>query len=76
VEAWRMRAVCCVKAGERVHALEAGFNALDAGLTIDESMSMNSNLRPVVEWMVSQVCAFDRRRDKLSEKVAALRGGS
>ncbi|RAQ86317.1 hypothetical protein A4G86_05525 [Burkholderia pseudomallei] len=76
VEAWRMSAVCWEKAGEREHALEAGFNALDAGLTIDESMRMNSNLRPVVEWMVSQVGAFDRRRDKLSEKVAALRGGS
>lgn len=75
VEAWRMSAVCWEKAGEREHALGAGFNALDAGLTIDESMRMNSNLRPVVEWMVSQVGAFDRRRDKLSEKVAALRGG-
>ncbi|KVT57077.1 tetratricopeptide repeat protein [Burkholderia ubonensis] len=76
VEAWRMSAVCWEKAGEREHALEAGFNALDAGLMIDESMRVNSNLRPVVEWMVSQIGVFDRRRDALSEKVAALRGGS
>ncbi|KVN49361.1 hypothetical protein [Burkholderia ubonensis] len=75
VEAWRMSAVCWEKAGEREHALEAGFNALDAGLMIDESMRVNSNLRPVVEWMVSQVGAFDRRRNALSAKVAALRGG-
>ncbi len=75
VEAWRMSAVCWERAGEREHALEAGFNALDAGLMIDESMRVNSNLRLVVEWMVSQVGAFDRRRGELSEKVAALRGG-
>ncbi|KUZ74815.1 hypothetical protein [Burkholderia ubonensis] len=75
VEAWRVSAVCWGKAGEREHALEAGFNALDAGLMIDESMRVNSNLRSVVEWMVSQVGAFDRRRDKLSETIAALRGG-
>ncbi|WP_321872352.1 hypothetical protein [Burkholderia ubonensis] len=75
VEAWRMSAVCWERAGEREHALEAGFNALDAGLLIDESMRVNSNLRFVVEWMVAQVGAFDRRRGELSEKVAALRGG-
>ncbi|CAJ3258736.1 Uncharacterised protein [Burkholderia pseudomallei] len=75
VEAWRMSAVCWEKAGEREHALEAGFNALDAGLLIDESMRLNSNLRLVVEWMVKQVGAFDRRRSELSDKVAALRGG-
>ncbi|KVD67511.1 hypothetical protein WL01_31520 [Burkholderia ubonensis] len=75
VEAWRMSAVCWELAGEREHALEAGFNALDAGLLIDESMRVNSNLRFVVEWMVAQVGAFDRRRGELSEKVAALRGG-
>lgn len=75
VEAWRMSAVCWERAGEREHALEAGFNALDAGLMIDESIRANSNLRLVVEWMVSQVGAFDRRRGELGEKVAALRGG-
>ncbi|TCW75946.1 hypothetical protein C5O80_37010 [Burkholderia sp. SRS-46] len=75
VEAWRMSAVCWERAGAREHALEAGFNALDAGLMIDESIRVNSNLRLVVEWMVSQVGAFDRRRGELSEKVAALRGG-
>lgn len=75
VEAWRMGAVCWDKAGEREHALEAGLNALDAGLLIDESMRASSNLRLVVEWMVKQVGAFDRRRGELSEKVAALRGG-
>ncbi|KVG73166.1 hypothetical protein [Burkholderia ubonensis] len=75
VEAWRMSAVCWERAGEREHALEAGFNALDAGLLIDESMRVNSNLRFVVEWMAAQVGAFDRRRGELSEKVAALRGG-
>lgn len=74
VEAWRMSAVCWERAGEREHALEAGFNALDAGLMLDESMRMKGNLRLVVEWMVSQVGAFDRRRGELSEKVAALRG--
>jgi hypothetical protein len=74
VEAWRMSAVCWEKAGEREQALEAGFNALDAGLMIDESMRVNSNLLPVVEWMVSQMGAFDRRRDELSKRVAALRG--
>ncbi|SAK83119.1 hypothetical protein AWB78_04092 [Caballeronia calidae] len=75
VEAWRMSAVCWERAGEREHALEAGFDALDAGLMLDESMRMKGNLRLVVEWMVSQVGAFDRRRAELSEKVAALRGG-
>ncbi|KVQ94639.1 hypothetical protein [Burkholderia ubonensis] len=75
VEAWRMSAVCWERAGEREHALEAGFNALDAGLMIDESMRANSNLPLVVEWMVSQLGALDRRRNALSEKVAALRGG-
>ena len=75
VEAWRMSAVCWEKAGEREHALEAGFNALDAGLMIDEPMRANSNLPLVVEWMVSQLGALDRRRNALSEKVAALRGG-
>ncbi|WP_321809743.1 hypothetical protein [Burkholderia sp. BCC1985] len=75
VEAWRMSAVCWERAGEREHALEAGFNALDAGLMIDEPMRANSNLSMVVEWMVSQLGARDRRRNALSEKVAALRGG-
>lgn len=75
VEAWRMSAVCWEKAGEREHALEAGFNALDAGLLIDESMRVNSNLRLVVEWMASQVGAFDRRRSELAQKVAALSVG-
>ncbi|RQR54905.1 hypothetical protein DIE19_24890 [Burkholderia sp. Bp9126] len=75
VEAWRMSAVCWERAGEREHALEAGFNALDAGLMIDESIRATSNLRLVVEWMVSQVGAFDRRRGELGDKVAALRGG-
>ncbi|MDR3100371.1 MAG: hypothetical protein LBV73_25310 [Paraburkholderia sp.] len=75
VEAWRMGAVCWEKAGEREHALEAGFNALDAGLLIDESMRAQSNLRLVVEWLVKQIGAFDSRRGELSEKVAALRGG-
>ncbi|OJA79452.1 hypothetical protein BGV72_05680 [Burkholderia ubonensis] len=75
VEAWRMSAVCWERAGEREHALEAGFNALDAGLMIDEQMRANSNLPLVVEWMVSQLGALDRRRNALSEKVAALRGG-
>ncbi|WP_175754539.1 hypothetical protein [Burkholderia ambifaria] len=75
VEAWRMSAVCWERAGEREHALEAGFNALDAGLMIDEPMRANSNLPMVVEWMVSQLGAMDRRRNALSAKVAALRGG-
>ncbi|RQS23415.1 hypothetical protein [Burkholderia sp. Bp8998] len=75
VEAWRMSAVCWERAGEREHALEAGFNALDAGLMIDEPMRANSNLPMVVEWMVSQLGVQDRRRNALSEKVAALRGG-
>lgn len=76
VEAWRMSAVCWEKAGEREHALEAGFKALDAGVLIDESIRLKSNLRLVVEWMVEQVGAFDkRRRQALSDKVAALRGG-
>lgn len=75
VEAWRMSAVCWERAGEREHALEAGFNALDAGLMIDESMRANSNLPLVVEWMVAQLGALDRRRNALREKVAALRGG-
>ncbi|MGN6260232.1 MAG: hypothetical protein ACTHNO_05805 [Ralstonia sp.] len=75
VEAWRMSAVCWEKAGESEHALEAGFNALDAGLLMGESMRLNSNLRFVVEWMVKQVGAFDQRRNELSDKVAALRGG-
>ncbi|MGU7784987.1 hypothetical protein [Burkholderia sp. PU8-34] len=75
VEAWRMSAVCWERAGEREHALEAGFNALDAGLMIDEPMRANSNLPLVVEWMVSQLGMLDRRRNALSEKVAALRGG-
>ncbi|MCA3810177.1 MAG: hypothetical protein IOC33_17960, partial [Burkholderia sp.] len=57
------------------HALEAGFNALDAGLMVDEPMRANSNLPMVVEWMVSQLGMQDRRRNALSEKVAALRGG-
>ncbi|MFL9860559.1 hypothetical protein PQR72_33310 [Paraburkholderia madseniana] len=75
VEAWRMSAVCWEKAGAREHALEAGFNALDAGLMIDESIRVNSNLRLVVEWMVKQVDVFDKRRSELSGKVAALRCG-
>ncbi|CAE6834966.1 hypothetical protein R75465_06443 [Paraburkholderia aspalathi] len=75
VEAWRMSAVCWERAGEREHALEAGFNALDAGLMIDEPMRANSNLPLVVEWMASQLGAVDRRRNALREKVAALRGG-
>ncbi|AXK62533.1 hypothetical protein [Burkholderia sp. IDO3] len=75
VEAWRMSAVCWERAGEREHALEAGFNALDAGLMLDDATRVNSNLQLVVEWMVSQVGAFDRHRAALSEKVAALRGG-
>ncbi|MBR8175446.1 hypothetical protein [Burkholderia ambifaria] len=75
VEAWRMSAVCWERAGEREHALEAGFNALDAGLMIDEPMRANSNLPMVVEWMVSQLGAMDRRRNALNAKVAALRGG-
>ncbi|MBN3837076.1 hypothetical protein [Burkholderia sp. Ac-20344] len=75
VEAWRMSAVCWERAGEREHALEAGFNALDAGLMIDEPMRANSNLPMVIEWMVSQLGTMDRRRNALSEKVAALRGG-
>ncbi|MBN3780679.1 hypothetical protein G3O06_24500 [Burkholderia sp. Ac-20345] len=75
VEAWRMSAVCWERAGEREHALEAGFNALDAGLMIDEPMRANSNLPMVVEWMVSQLGVQDRRRNALSEKVAALRSG-
>ncbi|WP_321840143.1 hypothetical protein [Burkholderia cepacia] len=75
VEAWRMSAVCWARAGERDHALEAGFNALDAGLMIDEPMRANSNLPMVVEWMVSQLGVQDRRRSALSEKVAALRSG-
>nr|WP_175799176.1 hypothetical protein [Burkholderia anthina] len=76
VEAWRMSAVCWERAGEREHALDAGFNALDAGLMIDEPMRANSNLPLVVEWMASQLGAMDRRRHAaLSEKVAALRGG-
>ncbi|KHK55471.1 hypothetical protein PI86_13270 [Burkholderia sp. A9] len=75
VEAWRMSAVCWERAGAREHALEAGFNALDAGLMIDEPMRANSNLPLVVEWMASQIGAMDRRRNALSEKVAALRGG-
>ncbi|WP_322027277.1 hypothetical protein [Burkholderia sp. BCC1977] len=75
VEAWRMSAVCWERAGAREHALEAGFNALDAGLMIDEPMRANSNLPLVVEWMASQLGAMDRRRHALSEKVAALRGG-
>ncbi|MGU7768715.1 tetratricopeptide repeat protein [Burkholderia sp. MR1-5-21] len=75
VEAWRMSAVCWERAGEREHALEAGFNALDAGLMIGEPMRVNSSLPLVVEWMVSQLGALDRRRKALSEKVAALRGG-
>lgn len=75
VEAWRMSAVCWERAGEREHALEAGFNALDAGLMIDEPMRANSSLPMVVEWMVSQLGTQDRRRNALSEKVAALRGG-
>ncbi|MGN6650467.1 hypothetical protein [Trinickia sp.] len=75
VEAWRMSAVCWERAGEREHALEAGFNALDAGLLIDESMRLHSNLQFVVEWMVKQVGAFDKRRGELSDKVAALRSG-
>ncbi|QDW53138.1 hypothetical protein [Burkholderia sp. KBS0801] len=75
VEAWRMSAVCWQRAGEREHALEAGFNALDAGLMIDEPMRANSNLPMVVEWMVSQLGAMDRRRNALNAKVAALRGG-
>lgn len=75
VEAWRMSAVCWERAGEREHALEAGFNALDAGLMIDEPMRANSSLPMVVEWMVSQLGTQDRRRNALSEKVAALRSG-
>ncbi|MCA8321363.1 hypothetical protein [Burkholderia cepacia] len=73
VEAWRMSAVCWERAGEREHALESGFNALDAGLMLDDAMRVNSNLQLVVDWMVSQVGAFDRRRAELREKVAALR---
>lgn len=72
VEAWRMSAVCWEKAGEREHALEAGFSALDAGLALEESMRSSSTLPLVVKWMASHVGAFDRRREKLSEKVAAL----
>ncbi|QTD94241.1 hypothetical protein [Burkholderia anthina] len=76
VEAWRMSAVCWERAGEREHALDAGFNALDAGLMIDEPMRANSNLPLVIEWMASQLDALDRRRHAaLGEKVAALRGG-
>ncbi|UEP31786.1 MULTISPECIES: hypothetical protein [unclassified Burkholderia] len=76
VEAWRMSAVCWERAGEREHALDAGFNALDAGRVIDEPMRANSNLPLVVEWMASQLGAMDRRRHAaLGEKVAALRGG-
>jgi hypothetical protein len=67
--------VCWERAGEREHALEAGFNALDAGLMIDEPLRANSNLPMVVEWMVSQLGAKDRRRNALIEKVAALRSG-
>lgn len=72
VEAWRMSAVCWEKSGEREHALEAGFSALDAGLALDESMRASSTLPLVVKWMASQVGAFDRRREELSQKVAAL----
>ncbi|WP_321808487.1 hypothetical protein [Burkholderia sp. BCC1993] len=74
VEAWRMSAICWERAGAREHALEAGFNALDAGLALDDSTRVNSNLQFVIEWMASQVGAFDRRRAELGEKVAALRG--
>ncbi|MDR6450192.1 hypothetical protein J2794_006332 [Paraburkholderia terricola] len=74
VEAWRLSAVCWEKAGGRELALEAGFNALDAGLMIDASLRVNSNLRLVVEWMVKQIGGFDRRRSELSDKVNALLG--
>ncbi|WGS48076.1 hypothetical protein LFL97_38070 (plasmid) [Burkholderia sp. JSH-S8] len=36
---------------------------------------VTGNLRLIVEWRVSQAGVFDRRRDELSEKAAAVRGG-
>lgn len=72
VEAWRMCADCWDKAGERELALEAGFNALDAGLGVDASMRRTGSLPLVVEWMARRVGAFDRRRPELREKVDAL----
>ena len=72
VEAWRMCADCWDKAGERKFALEAGFNALDAGLGIDAQMRRTGSLPLVVEWMARRVDAFDKRRAELHEKVDAL----
>jgi len=74
VEAWRMSADCWDRAGERELALEAGFNALDAGLQVDASMRRTGSLPLLVEWMVKRVGAFDRRRPELQEKVDALLG--
>jgi tetratricopeptide (TPR) repeat protein len=72
VEAWRMSALCWHRAGERDHALEAGFNALDAGRDIDAAQRANGNLRLVIEWMIQQVGAFGRRRGDLEQRVSAL----
>ncbi|BCG04521.1 hypothetical protein PPGU19_090890 (plasmid) [Paraburkholderia sp. PGU19] len=72
VEAWRMSALCWHRSGERDHALEAGFHALDAGLGIEASQRANSNLRLAAEWMIQHTGASGRQRRELDERFDVL----
>ncbi|MDR5781887.1 hypothetical protein QCE63_21025, partial [Caballeronia sp. LZ065] len=53
VEAYRMQAWCLDRKRERAAALEASFNALNAGMGIDPALRANSNLQLVVAWMLA-----------------------
>lgn len=70
------------RAAHEADSGSAGHRPIDAILArtalpriIRAIRRVTGNLRLIVEWRVSQAGVFDRRRDELSEKAAAVRGG-
>ncbi|MDR5837785.1 hypothetical protein [Caballeronia sp. LZ034LL] len=74
VEAYRMQAWCLDRKRERAAALDAGFNALNAGMGIDPALRANSNLQLVVAWMLARIDWLHTRRSQLEGALRSLYG--
>ncbi|WP_024910733.1 tetratricopeptide repeat protein [Chania multitudinisentens] len=74
IEAWRMGAYCWREINQFNCAWSAGFNALKAGLLLDDEMKINSNLCVAAYWMYQNYGRWEDHYDELLTLLHTLYG--
>ncbi|VEJ57111.1 tetratricopeptide repeat protein [Pragia fontium] len=74
VEAWRMVAFCWQNAKEKEQAIQAGLQALESGLFLDEPLRLNSSLPIAANSLLEVIPDNHQCIDDMEEKLQQLFG--